>query len=669
MTTTFIFDIEANDLLLGVSECWIIGGMIKETREIKYWLNGDLGWMEFLDTVDVIAGHNEVGYDLMVLRKLFNWNPKPTVKIRDTMLMSQFFNYKRFAGDKHSLAAWGEHFEIPKLEFEDFSQFTEEMLTYWKRDIELTDLVYDQVMKEFHLANAKSKNVVNALLAENAVSEFCAMAELSGWPFDKPAAEKLLAEMDAEILTAMEEIEPKLPWKCIAVDKEKGEYPFKTPKWNMSGAYNHHLANWFGIDPLSGQDEDRLVEGNYTRIIFEPMKMSSNTDMKVWLFQMGWVPTEWNYKRDEVTRKMIRMSPKITLDSLEFLAEDGKMYAAYLTTASRASILRNWINGVDAEGNVHGSCFTIGTPSMRARHSGIVNVPSADSVWGKEMRQLFTCKPGEKLVGCDSSGNQARGLAHYLKSEEYVKLLLEGDVHTFNFELLDEVCNKLGISWTDNILDSTDDYPLKKKNVTRLKRFLLKKGASWEEYLKTKRPIAKAIKGAKRAKAKRVLYATLFGAAGLKVCGYVLGHQDKDLGDKIKKGFLKGTPGFADLMDTLNRIYGNTLKTGKGYIPGLGGNKIFCDSPHKLLVYLLQACEKATCGAAIMLTMQRLREEGIPFIPAIMMHDEFQIRVPEMFAERAAEIGVQAFKDGPRLFGITIMDGSASTGFNWYDTH
>jgi DNA polymerase-1 len=666
---TLIIDLETDDLLIGCTKCHIVGCLEKETKEVHYWLEGDLGWMDFFKTADVIVGHNYAGFDGMVLKKLFNWIPREGTKVRDTMLMSQFLNYKRFTGDRHGLAAWGEHFGVPKLDFEDFTQYTEEMLTYWKRDIELTDLVYDQVMKEFAVANKVNRNVATALLAEQAVAEFCSMAELYGWPFAVEAAKKLLAAMDEEIAAANAEIEPKLPLKCIAVDKVKGEVPFKTPKWNMSGAYNHHLANWFGIDPFSGQDEDRLVEGSYTRITFEPMKLSSNTDMKVWLFSMGWVPTEWNYKRDEETRKMIRMSPKITLDSLEFLAEDGKMYADYLTTASRANILRNWISNTDINGNLHGNCFTIGTPSMRARHSIIVNVPSADSVWGKEMRQLFTCKPGWKMVGCDSAGNQARGLAHYLKSEEYVKLLIEGDVHTFNYELLDEVCKKLDIDWTENILSSTNSGILKKKNIAKLKKVLIAKGVSWADYLTTKRPIAKAIKAAKRAKAKRVLYATLFGAAGLKVCGYVLGHQDKALGDKIKRGFLKGTPGFADLMDTLNKIYGNTIKTGKGHIPGIGGNKIFCDSPHKLLVYLLQACEKATCGAAVMLAMQKFREENIPFVPLIMMHDEFQVMVPEQYAERTAEIGVQAFKEGPKLFGVTIMDGAANIGNDWYETH
>ena len=93
------------------------------------------------------------------------------------------------------------------------------------------------------------------------------------------------------------------------------------------------------------------------------------------------------------------------------------------------------------------------------------------------------------------------------------------------------------------------------------------------------------------------------------------------------------------------------------------------DSFHKLLVYLLQSLEKITCSTSVMLTMQQLEAEGIPYQPLIYYHDEEDLMVPEEFAERAAEIGAKAFKDGPLLYGITIMDGDSKIGDNWFDIH
>jgi DNA polymerase I-like protein with 3'-5' exonuclease and polymerase domains len=264
----------------------------------------------------------------------------------------------------------------------------------------------------------------------------------------------------------------------------------------------------------------------------------------------------------------------------------------------------------------------IGTPSMRARHNIIVNVPSTEAPWGKEMRALFTVPSGWAMIGCDSSGNQARGLAHYLGNEKFTDLLLNGDIHQYNADVLTSVLKNMGI---DHVV--------------------------------------------KRAQAKRILYAFLFGASGGKLWSYIFGAIETKKGKALKEGFLKAVPGFKNLIDKLETTYENTSERGEGYIPSIAGNRIYVDSPHKLLVYLLQSCEKATCSAALMLTVDRLEEAKIPYQPLIYYHDEIDFMVPEEYADQARLIGKQAFKDGPALFGISIMDGDGKMGKTWYDVH
>lgn len=43
--------------------------------------------------------------------------------------------------------------------------------------------------------------------------------------------------------------------------------------------------------------------------------------------------------------------------------------------------------------------------------------------------------------------------------------------------------------------------------------------------------------------------------------------------------------------------------------------------------------------------------------------------VREDQAEAAKEIALRAFRDGPKLFGVEIMDGSAAIGNDWNATH
>lgn len=615
----YVFDAETDGLLNECTRCWII--VMKDLdfgiRHIFY--EGDLGWKKLFNEASLLVGHHVLGFDFPMLEKLFGYKLPRGVTVHDTVIMSQVLDYKRFGNKGHSMAVWGESLGVPKVEHEDWSQFSPEMEHRCVTDVDLNIKMYNALLQEFFELAERAPYLKHYLRAEHAVAKWCATAELNGWPINVERAIELFDTMEAELQATYDALNYKLGTKTVAVDKKLGVVATKMPKWTKKGFYDSHTANWFGIDPCSGfEGEERLVVGEYCRVSFEALKLSSVADVKIFLFRNGWEPTEWNYNKETKEKS----SPKITEDSLEFLGGDGKLYTDYASTSSRHSILKTWLNNVDDNGYLHGTCMPIGTPSMRATHSIIVNVPSADSSWGKEMRQLFGAPPGWKLIGCDSSGNQARGLAHYLNNQEFIDLLLNGDIHQYNADVLTSVLKSMGYNHV-----------------------------------------------VPRGIAKRILYAFLFGASGQKLWSYVFGIADKKLGNKLKSGFLKAVPGFKELLDKLENIYGKTSQYGDGYIPGIAGNRIYVDSFHKLLVYLLQATEKATCSAAVMLTMERLEEAGIPYQPYIMMHDEEDFAVPEEYAEQAAAIGKQAFIDGPKLFGIQIMDGEAKIGNNWYDCH
>jgi len=652
----YVFDIETDDYLNVCTTMWIIVFADLDTRKLLSFRGNDPRWIEIYKNAKLLAGHNILGFDIQAIDKLFGIRPNKNCAIHDTLLMSQTQDYKRFGNDGHSLARWGEFFGDPKIEFDDFSHFSQEMLIYCKQDVKLNVKVYEYLLEEFKGILAKAPQFKHYIRAEHAVADWCGRASKNGWPFDVKGGNKLVQILESENEEALNALSSKLGIKSVVKDKvpitnqervsknieslikvaEHVGYPdieeavvtcgelqgeIKFPKWTKKGCYDSHTANWFNIDPWNGF-EDRLIDGAYCRVEFNDLSLSSVADVKIFLYRNGWQPTEWNYKFDPETKQKEKTSPKITEDSLEFLGGDGKLYLDYSIASSRLSILKTWLENTDENGMLHGECMTIGTPSMRARHSIIVNVPSVDSKWGKEMRSLFTTKPGWVIIGCDSAGNQARGLAHYLKDEGFIDTLLNGDIHQYDADKLTSVLKSMKIDF---------EVP--------------------------------------RSKAKRFLYAFLFGAGGDKLWSYVFGVFDKTKGNKLKNGFVSAVPGFKDLTTKLEKIYGKTKQYGEGYIPSIAGNRIYVDSLHKLLVYLLQSCEKATCSAAIMVAMDNLEKENIPYMPLIMMHDEMQFMVPIEHAERAKEIGANAFKEGPKLFGIEIMDGEGKIGNNWYETH
>ena len=626
-----VFDIETDGLLLECTRMWVLTAYDLDSDKMYTFLEGDLSWKELFDKATHGIGHNILGFDVYALKKLFGYEFPKTCKLQDTLILSQVLDYKRFGNDGHSLERWGQHLKFPKYDFDDWSKLSDEMIQYCQQDTRLAARVYQQLYQEFKELLKKTPKIKNYLQAEHAAARWCTEARLHGWPFDIQAANKLYKELEESMNRAYEALSKQLGTKCVPIDKKKGEVEFKVPKWTKAGCYDSHTARWFGVDPWSGYEgEERLVEGPYSRVEFQPLSLDSVSDVKLFLYRHGWNPTEWNYKLNEETGKKEKTSPKITEDSLEFLGGDGKLYLDFLTARSRFGILKTWLENTDKNGMLHGDAMVIGTPSMRSRHSIIVNVPSADAPWGKEMRSLFTCLPGWKLVGCDSSGNQARGLAHYLGNEKFIDTLLNGDIHQYNADILTSVVNKIGKEIKDPELET----------------FVVK-----------------------RPQAKRILYAFLFGASGPKLWSYIFGTLNEPLGKKLKNGFLKSVPGFKDLLEKLESIYAKTSQFGDGYIPSIAGNRIYVDSFHKLLVYLLQSAEKVTCASALMLTVENLTKENIPFVPCIFYHDEIDFMVPEEYAERAAEIGKKSFAEGPKLFGIEIMDGGAKIGNNWYDVH
>jgi len=634
-----VYDTETNGLGRYCTRMWVLVAKDLDTGEKRWWLEGDLGWRDVFDKAKLLVGHNVCGFDELVLKKLFNYKIKKTVKVRDTLVMSRILDYRRFGDEGHSLETWGRYLGFPKQEFNDWSQFTQEMLEYCINDVDLGEKIYLQVLAEYLALSERAPLLPKYLLAEQYAARWSGTAELLGWPFNKEKGLEVFGQLEKELTAAYKQLTAKLGTKVVAVDKKYGEVLTKFPKWVKSGAYDSHTAKWFDVNPWSGYEgEERMIEGEYCRIEIEPLSLNSPADVKIFLYRNGWQPTTWNMKMNDKGKK-VKTTPKITEDSLEFLGEDGKVYTNFTSVKSRHSTLKTWLESLDENDRLHGECITIGTPSMRSRHKLIVNVPTSESSWGKEFRELFTCEPGWKLIGCDSSGNQARGLAHFLGDPGYIDILLNSDIHAFNAEKIDESLRAMGVDWNAHLSK-------------------LHPGSGPDDWKKSKRAVAK-----------RVLYAFLFGASGGKLWSYIFGYMDALKGAEFKDNFINAVPGFKVLTDSLNAIYKKTSRMGFGYIPSLVGNKIYVDSKHKLLVYLLQSTEKITCAISCMLTMQRLEQAGIEYQPRIFYHDEIDFAVRDEDAEIAREIGQLAFKDGPQMVGIEIMDGKGQVGDNWYEVH
>lgn len=155
----YIFDSEGDGLLDTVKTIWCLVFKDKQTGVASVFLED--GREHFIKQIEetpegsFIIGHNILGYDLPALKKVWDidytcgflsdtWMGKKVFFV-DTLHLSQFLNVER---DGHSLEDWGRRLGFQKGDHSDFTKFSPEMLKYCHRDVDLTELVYDNLMNE-----------------------------------------------------------------------------------------------------------------------------------------------------------------------------------------------------------------------------------------------------------------------------------------------------------------------------------------------------------------------------------------------------------------------------------------------------------------------------------------------------------------------------------------
>jgi DNA polymerase-1 len=607
------FDIETNGLMPAVDKLWIMVITNSDTGETKEYSDYDdslpplTEGLNYLSTADILYGHNIIGYDLPVLQYLTGWTPNPTTKIIDTWILSLLVQYKR--KHKHGLEGWGEFLGEPKVINDVWDVYSPIIRERCIQDVKINVKVYKKLVADARKISAKYPLFSKGVDVEMEFAIIEASIRQHGWSFDMDGAIKLLGEIDVKLQAIDRLLEPKIGFRCVKVDGTET----KKPVWKKNGEYALATVKYFGYEVDRGRT-DRPIEGEYSRIAFEQGTVGQIEVVKDYLFSIGWVPDEWNMEK--INGKFIKKSPKITESSLSLLGEDAMKISEYYTIRSRKGILEGWIKEVESttDKRLHGRMWTIGTPTFRCRHEVVANIPSVDSVYGKEMRGLLKCEPGTSIVGADSAGNQMRGLCHYLNNEEFTNEVINGDVHQRNADAL----------------------------------------------------------GTTRKLAKPFLYAFLFGGGAGKLGQILTGTTNAKVGAAAKEKFAESIPGMKPLLERLAAEYDKTAASfgsDMAHIRGIDGRIVFVASPHQTLNYLLQTAEGVTCKAAIVYMKQKLIKERIHHYFSLHYHDEFVVICKDEDVEQVMELAVEAFTEAPKWFNINCMNGAAHSGKNYAEVH
>ncbi len=378
MNTVFL-DIEADGLNPTKIHCVVT----KRSNEAHLTHLSRRSLLDELAKGGKVCGHNLIGYDLPVMRKL--WGIRiPADRVVDTLVLSRLFHPDIDGG--HSLASWGVKLGFPKGSHCEWDELSPEMVEYCKRDVDVTQKLHNALMQQMQLFGF-SKHSVDL---EHSLAFICKQQEDNGFCFDSDGAVSLYEQLTAR----MHNIEKDLQEVFPPVVEER--YSEKTGK---------RLKDKVTVFNVGSRQQvaERLTSKG---AVWKELTPSGKP------------------KVDESTLKKQTDVP------------EAKMVLRYLLCQKRASHVDSWIKAVASDGRIHGRVRHIGAVTGRMAHSNpnMAQIPAVKAEYGKECRSLFKVPSDRVLVGADASGLELRMLAHYMDDESYTKEILTGDIHTANQE-------------------------------------------------------------------------------------------------------------------------------------------------------------------------------------------------------------------------------------------
>lgn len=520
------------------------------TRSVE-WVSDRDALTSIVGNARVIIGHNIIGFDLPVLKRVWGWEPDAEVVILDTLVMSRLARPDREGG--HSLGALARLAGKNLKQDFDAAEFdgpvTEQMIEYCLADCVANADVFDFLLRELDGFDERSVEL------EMEVARLTRQQEANGFCFDFDMASDLYVQHEERMSEITRELQAVFP-------------PIVTERWSeKTGKQLKDHVEVF--NPGSRQQIARRLESK--GVVWEKRTEKGNIIV------------------DETTLGAHQHVPEAVL------------ILEYLTLGKRIGMLRSWLDNCKA-GRIHGRVNTIGAVTGRMSHSSpnLAQIPSE-----AEYRRCFTVEKGNRLVGIDASGLELRMLAHYMKDDAYTEVILEGDIHTENQQAAG--------------LPTRDD-------------------------------------------AKTFIYAFLYGAGDAKIGSIIGGNADQ--GRRLKARFLKNTPALSGLIDKVKRL------AGKEYLPGLDGRRVHVRSEHAALNTLLQSAGAIVMKQALVFASDRLRQMQIPYRLVAQVHDEFQVEVPEAYAEQVGTVFRNAIRRAGRELGLRCpLDGEYQVGTTWAETH
>jgi DNA polymerase I-like protein with 3'-5' exonuclease and polymerase domains len=403
-----IFDIETDGLLKDVSKihCLSYRKYNSKTLIDSDTLTDYNDIIDFITNQEILVGHNIIKYDIPVLEKLLEININ--CQVIDTLGISYYhYPVKDF---KHGLGAWGERLGFGKPIVEDWKD--QDISVYINRcesDVEINTRLFHSQMDYTMQIYDNNINMVRNIFNYLNFKLIC-LRDQENFGIDLDVDLVLKSMQDLEII-----IDNKIKSLSENMPKHLGKILHTMPKnlHKKDETLSAHGVKWL----------EKLKEFNLpfeTTEIREEPNPGSPSQLKEWLFSLGWQPITFKLSKntgEEVPQVSLPFgqglcsSVKDMFENYPYLEDLDGLYKAQ----HRYGVFKSFIENKDENNKIYSEAHGF-TNTLRLQHSKpIANLPGVDKWYGKEIRSCLTINdPKYSMCGSDISGLEDNTKQHYI---------------------------------------------------------------------------------------------------------------------------------------------------------------------------------------------------------------------------------------------------------------
>ena len=403
-----VFDIETDGLLDKLTKAHVMSWMDNEGN-VNH-THDYMGMKIFLEHADTLIGHNIIRFDIPALEKILGIKIK--ARLIDTLALSWYLSPER---SRHGLEGYGEDYGVPKPVIKDWDTLTpQEYAHRCDEDVKInTRLWRDQLIKlsKLYPDPVERDRFIDYL----SFKMDCAREqEELRWKLDVEKAKAHLEEWEALKASKTEALADAMPKRVLEAVKTRPKNMHK-----KDGSLSSHGERWVELCKQERQPVSTLEMK--VKVGEERANPNSTDQVKDWLFSLGWQPRTFKYTKDKATGdekklEQVRRDGELCPSVLELVEKEPsiELLDGLSVLTHRIGIIRSM---VESENNGYLQATIAGfTNTLRFRHARpLVNLPSVDKPYGKEIRGCLTVPEGYLLCGADMTSLEDTTKRHYMK--------------------------------------------------------------------------------------------------------------------------------------------------------------------------------------------------------------------------------------------------------------